>query len=120
MSDASVGDEATVRALLQGEVVVSAHGASPSRAELDDLFRPEDQLSADPETMAMVFDTLTAHQYDSWKDADLYRAIDNPEHKTGPAREAEIAEYVGELIRRRDVRAAQESLEQRLRDMYRI
>ncbi len=102
--------------------------ASPTREELEDVFRPEEQLSADPETMNLVFETLasksydtaSAHQYDSWRDADLYRAIANPEHPEGPARDAEVAEYVAELKRRGEARAAQDELEQRLRSQYRI
>lgn len=55
--------------------------------------------------MAENFDTASAHQYDSWKDGDLYRAIETPENPPGPKRDAEIAEYVHELRLREERRA---------------
>lgn len=55
----------------------------------------------------MNFDTASAHQFDSWTDNDLYRAIENPEiQEPGPARDAELTEYVEELRRRAAARAA--------------
>lgn len=55
-----------------------------------------------------TFDTRSNHLFDSWKDADLYRAIDLPENgEPGPAQEREIEEYVEELKRRHALRAAE-------------
>jgi hypothetical protein len=59
------------------------------------------------ETFSQIFDTASAHLFDSWTDKDLYRAIDNPER---PGDEAEIAEYVEELKKRQ---AERERLAQR-------
>lgn len=58
--------------------------------------------------MSQNFDTPGAHLFDSWKDADLYRAIDLPENgEPGEAQDREIAEYIEELKRRAATRAAE-------------
>lgn len=93
----------------------------PSPEELADIFRPEDQLSADPEAMAMVFDTLSNHLFDSWTDRDLYRAIDAPEYPEGhPKHEAEVLEYVDELKKRKAAREALAARSSELREKYQI
>lgn len=57
----------------------------------------------------------------SWTDSDLYRAIELPEIKDpGSAQEAEIAEYVEELRKRKAVRQADAEREEALRSKYRI
>lgn len=75
-----------------------------------------------PEELAEIlapqnFDTLSAHLFDSWTDADLYRAIDAPEH---PGDEAEIAEYVEELKKRKAAREALAVRSSELREKYQI
>jgi hypothetical protein len=71
----------------------------------------------DPQT----FDTISAHQYDSWKDADLYRAIDAPEYPAGhPKHEAEIAEYVQELKNRKAEAERLAARSAELREKYQI
>ena len=62
---------------------------------------------------------LSGSKFDQWgwTDADLYRAIDHPEH---PGDAAEIAEYVEELKSRAAKRDAQTSREAELRSKYKI
>lgn len=90
MEGVTPAEEATIRALLRGEITI--HN----------------------------FDTASAHQYDSWTDADLHRAIEHPEHEGTAFAAAEIAEYVEELRSRNAARAAQAALEERNRDKYRL
>jgi hypothetical protein len=67
---------------------------------------------------AAAFDTATMHQFDSWKDVDLYRAIKTePE---GPGQAEAIAEYVAELKARGVAREAQTALEADLNGKYGI
>lgn len=68
----------------------------------------------------MHHDTASAHLYESWTDADLYRAIASPEHPEGAARDAEIAEYVAEIGYRIAGRAALLALEERVNRTYGI
>jgi hypothetical protein len=65
---------------------------------------------------AAAFDTAAMHQFESWTDADLYRAIDaEPE---GPGQAEAIAEYVEELRARAAARARQAELEAMLQARY--
>lgn len=72
-------------------------------------------------SFAQVFDTASNHVFESWTDADLFRAIDTPENgEPGEAQDREIAEYVAELQKRRDDRIAQAAREDELRAKYQI
>jgi hypothetical protein len=67
---------------------------------------------------AAAFDTASMHQFESWTDADLYRAIKTePE---GPGQAEAIAEYVEELRARAAARARQAELEVMLKARYNL
>jgi hypothetical protein len=71
--------------------------------------------------LAVRYDTASAHCFDSWKDSDLYRAIDLPENgEPGEAQDREIEEYAAELRRRYEERRDQIQREHALRIRHSI
>ncbi len=89
----------------------------PTPAELEELFAPRNFEQGGPAN----YDTASNHIFDSWKDADLFRAIDAPENgEPGEAQDREVQEYVDELKRRGEARAAQAAREEHLRAKYQI
>jgi hypothetical protein len=70
---------------------------------------------------SQVFDTRSNHLFESWTDADLYRAIDAPENgEPGERQDEEIAEYVEELKKRKAAREALAARSAELREKYQI
>lgn len=84
----------------------------PTPAEIEAMFT----LQNCPAT----YDTASNHVFDSWTDKDLYRAIDAPEHPEGPARDAEILEYVEELKKRKAEAERLAARSAELREKYQI
>lgn len=90
----------------------------PCGPDVEDYRQPSATVGEIARGFAAAFDTATMHQFESWKDADLYRAIDTePE---GPGQDAAIAEYVEELRARAAARARQEELETMLKARYNL
>lgn len=78
-------------------------------------------MSFDQVAFNQVFDTASAHIFESWTDKDLYRAIDAPEHpEPGEAHDNEIAEYVAELQKRVVERARLAARSAEIRRQYGI